>query len=61
MRKIKFVCDNNANIHSSREETYTLKQLGLTEEEWDEMSEEDRYKMVEDWAMERFEYWFEEV
>lgn len=60
--KIRFCNDNNANIHSKVEATLDISEdLGLTDQEWQEMSEGDRLKMVEEWAMENFEYWYEEV
>lgn len=59
--KIKFWCDNGANIHSKRQETFTLEDLGYTEENWAEMTEDNKYQCVKDWAMERFDYGFEEL
>lgn len=59
--KVKFWCDNNANIDSQRSETFELSDFGYTEEEWKAMSEEEKQKHVEDWAMERFDFGFEEL
>jgi hypothetical protein len=59
--RIKFWCDNGANIHSKRTETCTLDDLGLTDEEWSEMDEDQRNEFVKDWAFERFDYGYEEV
>jgi hypothetical protein len=60
--KIKFCNDNNANIHSKDEDIFDLeKDLGLKPEEWREMSESDRLEMVKEWALEKFEYWYEEL
>ena len=59
--KIKFWCDNNANIHSRRSDVFTPDDLGYTEEEWREMTEEEKHECVKDWAMDRFEYGFEEL
>jgi hypothetical protein len=58
--KITFYCDNGANIHSKRKDTFTLEDLGYTVEDWTEMTEENKLEVVKDWAMERFDYWFEE-
>ena len=57
--KIKFCHDNGANIHSCRTEIMNTEDLGLTDDEWREMHEDDRMKMVENWALENFEYWYE--
>ena len=56
--KITFYCDNGA--HSKRKDTFTLEDLGYTVEDWTEMTEENKLEVVKDWAMERFDYWFEE-
>ena len=53
--KIKFWCDNNANIHSRRSDVFTPDDLGYTEEEWREMTEEEKHECVKDWAMDRFD------
>lgn len=59
--KVKFCCDNGANIDSVRKETFdTQKHFGLTDEDWQEMSEDEKLKMVEDWMWERLNFWFEE-
>ena len=49
--KIKFYCDSGANIHSQREEVIDLgEDWALTVEEWNNMSEKDKYLMAEEWA-----------
>lgn len=57
--KVIFNCNSGANIHSCRSETLdTEKDLSLDEVEWESMSEDDKYQMVQDWANERLEiYW----
>lgn len=60
VRRIVFCSNNGANIHSKKTETFTFEQLRLTEKEWNQMDEGDRNKMVHEWAMETFEYWYEE-
>lgn len=59
--KIRFYCDNGANIHSRKQETFSLSDLGLTEEEWREMTEEGKIKMVEEWMWDSMEVGFEEL
>lgn len=59
--KVKFCCDNGANIHSQRSETIDIeKYFGITDEEWLEMTEDQKYKVVEEWAMQLFNFWYEE-
>lgn len=57
--KLIFGCDNHANAFSKKEQTYTLEELGLTKEEWNSMTEEEKYKI----AMDSFEveYWIKEI
>lgn len=58
--KITFHCDNNANIYSELTEEFSPKDLGLTEQEWRSMSEDEKTEMVKGWALERFDYWYTE-
>ena len=59
MALVKFHCNSGANIQSCRTETLdTVADLRLEEGEWEAMSEDDKYTMVEEWANERLEiYW----
>lgn len=60
--KIKFCSDNGANIHSQRTDTFDLeKNLGITKEEWNEMTDTEKDEVVYQWAMENFSYWWEEA
>lgn len=56
--KIKFCCDNGANIHSTLEHTFKPKDLGFTEDEWKELSDDEKMEIVKEWAFERFDYWY---
>lgn len=59
--KVKFCCDSGANIHSCRRETLdTVKDLGLDEGEWESMSQDERYTLVEEWANDRLSIFWEE-
>lgn len=62
MAKVIFHCDSGANIHSCRSETLdTVKDLGLDDGEWESMSNEDKYKIVEEWAASDLEiFWTED-
>jgi hypothetical protein len=63
MAKVQFFLNNGASIHSLRKsgELDTVKDLGLDEGEWEEMSEDDKYKQAEDWAADKIEIYFEEA
>ena len=49
--KVRFVCDSGANIHSARKEVVDTEDLGITDEERLELSEDDKYEMVSEWAL----------
>lgn len=55
-KKIKYWCDSGANMHSCRKGTTTLDELGLTEEEWHAMSDEDRENLMRDIALDRLDW-----
>ena len=56
--KIKFHCDNNANIHSVKTAEFTSEELGYTDAEWSALSEDQKNDIVREWALEDFEYWY---
>lgn len=59
--KVTFYCNSGANIHSCREEEMdTVEDLGLDEGEWEKMSEDQKYKVAEEWANDRLEIGFKE-
>lgn len=60
--KIKLFCDSGANIHSARTETIdTVRDWGIEDAEWLAMSDDEKYKLVEEWAYERLEIGFQEL
>lgn len=60
--KVRFCCDNGANIHSKRTEDFDVEEdLNMTLEEWDQMPEEEKDKMVQEWAYERMDIWIEKL
>ncbi len=60
--KIKVWCDSGANIHSCREEIVDLeKEWNISDDEWNEMSENERHEMALDWAWGRLDIGCEEV
>ena len=58
--KVKFVCDSGANIHSARTEVVDTEDYGYTDEDWLELSEEQKQEIVEEWANERLQVYFDE-
>lgn len=61
MKRIRFYCDNGANIESCRSDEFTPKELGLTDQEWQELTEDEKYEMVRDWAFDKLDYGYEEL
>ena len=60
--KVKFNCNSGANIHSCRTETLdTESDIGLEPGEWEKLSENDKQKIVEEWANDYLEIYFEEI
>jgi hypothetical protein len=59
--KIKFYCDSGANIHSRRTETVDISEIGYTEEEWKELSDDGKQEAAQDWANDRLEIGYEEI
>lgn len=57
--KLKVWCDSGANIHSKREDIYELEELGLTLEEWNEMSSVSKEDFIKDIALERLDWGYE--
>jgi hypothetical protein len=48
--KIRVWCNSGANIHSKHEEVIDLADWGLSDEEWEVMPEEEKFKFAEEWA-----------
>ncbi len=48
--KVKFCLNSGANIHSCNEvELDTVEDLGMAEDEWEGLSDDDKYKQVRDY------------
>ena len=59
--KVKFVCNSGANIHSAREEVVDLEDFGISDDDWQIMSDNQKQEVVEYWAYDRLEiYWDED-
>lgn len=46
--KLKTWLDSGANSFSCRKQTFTFEELGLTEDEWDEMTEYEKEEFVKE-------------
>lgn len=60
-RKFKVWLDSGANIHSCREQTIDLDDIGIDGDEWDEMSDDEKEEVMRDVAFDRSEWGFREV
>ena len=60
--KIRFCCNSGANVHSCNKSKWmdTVKDLGLEEGEWENMSDEERWGMANEWANNYLEIYYEE-
>ena len=58
--KVTFYCNSGANSHSERSEEFDTKDLGYSDEEWKNMTSEEKYKEAERWAWERLEIRYKE-
>lgn len=59
--KIKVWCDSGANIHSCREDIIDLaKDWNISDEEWKQMSEEEKQNEVDNWAYDRLDIGWKE-
>lgn len=60
--KIKVWCDSGANIHSCREETVDVEEdWGFSKEEWQSLTEDEKWKEVNIWANDHLDIGFEEL
>ncbi len=60
--KVQFWCDNGANIHSKRYDIFDVeKDLSIAEEEWATLTEDEKYEIVKEWALEWFDYGWKEL
>lgn len=52
MAKVKFYMDTGANIKSSKtsRELDTVDDLGLEDDEWESMTEEQKHAVAEEWC-----------
>ena len=51
MRTFQFNISSSRNVSFRYTETFTLDDMGLDEEEWSEMTEEEQEQAIDDYAM----------
>lgn len=61
MKKIKWWCDSGANAFSCREGVVTTKEIGITDAEWDAMTEDERESLMKEIAWDRLDWGFSEI
>lgn len=60
-KRFKVYLDSGANIHSKYEQVVELDDIGLTDEEWNEMNEKQRDEVMKEVAWERMEWGYDEI
>ncbi|MFP1780371.1 hypothetical protein ACLEEB_14570 [Lonsdalea quercina] len=56
MYKFKVFCDSGANCQSKYEVEVTTDELGITESEWDALSEHEQEEVMKEVAFERLDW-----
>jgi hypothetical protein len=59
--KVRFYCDSGANIHSCRDEIVDLNSWNISDEEWKNMSDDEKEQLAVDWANESLEIGYQEL
>ena len=59
--KLRIWCDSGANAHSCREETHNIEDLGMTEADWDAMTDAEKEAFAKDIALDRLDWGFEKI
>lgn len=57
--KIRIWSDTGANIYSKREQEYDLSDLGVSDEEWNEFTEDEREDFIRQIALENLDWGWE--
>lgn len=60
-RKFKVSLDSGANHASARVTEFTLEYIGIEDDEWDGMSEEEKDEVMKDIAFETLEWHWQEI
>jgi hypothetical protein len=59
--KMRVWCDSGANAHSKREEIVDLSDLGVSDEKWAEMSEEEREATMKEVAFAELDWGYAKI
>lgn len=54
-------CDSGANIHSNYKQFLTWEELGITEDDWDNLSEKEQEEMAKDIAFDKLDWGFDKA
>ena len=54
-------CDNNANSQSKKTWTVDLADFGVTDEEWAEMTEDEKEELLKDEVWQTFDWGWEDA
>lgn len=60
-RKFDVWLDSGANAHSCKKETVSLDDLGISDSEWDEMTEDERDAVMREVAFDRSDWGYTEL
>lgn len=60
-RKFEFWCDSGANAFSCRRGDFTLEELGISDQEWNMMEEDERDNIVKDIALAQLDWGYREI
>lgn len=63
MAKVKFFCDSGANIHSRNESRVfdTVADIGLDDGEWESFTDDEKYRIAQEWANDHASFGYIEV
>lgn len=60
-RKFKVWLDSGANIHSKREQTISLEEIGIEDDEWERMTEEEQDEAMKEVAFDYADWGYQEL
>lgn len=59
--KFKVWLDSGANIHSCYDQEITLQEIGVSEEDWQGMTEDEQEEVMRDIAWSRMDWGYREI
>ncbi len=60
-RKFTIWLDSGANIHSKREQEISLDEIGISDDDWEQMSEDEKDDTMRDIAWDRSDWGYAEI